>query len=40
MLSGNTCKTNKNRKLTIDRNLLSLGGKLLLTELILQPKKG
>ena len=40
MLSTSINKKSKGRKINIDKNLLSLGGKILLTELIVQPKKG
>ena len=40
MLSTPISKPIKKGKFSIDKNLLQLGGKILLTELILQPKKG
>jgi hypothetical protein len=39
MLSAPLVKTIKPNKSGIDKNLLNLGVKILLTELILQPKK-
>lgn len=33
-------KKHKTRKSGIDKNLLNLGGSILLTQLITQPKKG
>lgn len=39
MLSTPLTKTIKKGKSSIDKNLLTLGGNVLLTELILQPKK-
>jgi hypothetical protein len=39
MLSAPLVKTTKNNKSGIDKNLLNLGAKILLTELLLDSKK-